>query len=466
MDNMIIHLRKAVTRMRRRMQPQYLIPISFLLAIFAGALLLLLPSATAAGESTDFRTALFTATTSVCVTGLVTVDTFSHWSLLGKIIILVLIQIGGMGVIVILSVVLLMMGRKLSLQGQILLRESFNLETWSGLKAFVKRVCLGVAAVEGIGALLGLPVFVSRYGAVGIWYSVFHSISAFCNAGIDILGPDSLISYAGHPYLLTVTMLLIVLGGLGYVVWFDLLGALKETFARKYTLRQLWSRLEEHTRLVLKVTSALIIGGMLIVLIAEWGNPGTLGALGYGSRFMGALFQSVTFRTAGFAAVPQQELTIPTCVAGYVLMFIGGSPIGTAGGVKTVTMVIVLSNAMSYIRGGQETVLCGRRVSEDLIRKSAAIITVSLVMTALMTALLCAVSAVPLEDSTYEVVSALATVGLSRGLTPSLNAAGQWLIILCMFLGRVGPISMAVFFARPAAEPSGMRHADGRFYAG
>ena len=439
-----------------------IIPISFLAAILVGTLLLLLPFSTAEGETTSLLTALFTATTSVCVTGLVVADTFSHWSLFGHIVILVLIQLGGFGVITVTSMIMLMAKKHFSLADRTLLQDAMNLDTRSGLLGFLRRVVKATFLVEGAGAFLYCFAFIPEFGPVkGIWVSVFTAISAFCNAGIDIIGPDSLIRYNQNPLVMGVTMALIVLGGLGYVVWFDVITKGKANWRPNLFLR----RLGEHTKLVLVLTAVLLAAGTLAVYLAEVGNPGTLGPMKAGDKWMNALFQSVTFRTAGFAAVPQQELTPATCAAGYFLMFIGGSPVGTAGGVKTVTVAIVILNAVSYIRGRRDTVIFRRSVSEELIRKSSAIVAVSISAVILLTILLLLTNPVSFTDCLYESVSALATVGLTRGLTPSLNGIGRILIIIGMFLGRIGPISMALFFTR-AGGGSGISLAEGRFYAG
>ena len=439
-----------------------IIPISFLAAILVGTLLLLLPFSTAKGETTSLLTALFTATTSVCVTGLVVADTFSHWSLFGHIVILVLIQLGGFGVITVTSMIMLMAKKHFSLADRTLLQDAMNLDTRSGLLGFLRRVVKATFLVEGAGAFLYCFAFIPEFGPVkGIWVSVFTAISAFCNAGIDIIGPDSLIRYNQNPLVMGVTMALIVLGGLGYVVWFDVITKGKANRRPNLFVR----RLGEHTKLVLALTAVLLAAGTLAVYLAEGGNPGTLGPMKAGDKWMNALFQSVTFRTAGFAAVPQQELTPATCAAGYFLMFIGGSPVGTAGGVKTVTVAIVILNAVSYIRGRRDTVIFRRSVSEELIRKSSAIVAVSISAVILLTILLLLTNPVSFTDGLYESVSALATVGLTRGLTPSLNGIGRILIIIGMFLGRIGPISMALFFTR-AGGGSGISLAEGRFYAG
>ena len=452
---------------RIRLVPGQIIPISFLLTILIGTLLLMLPVSTASGEQTDFVTALFTATTSVCVTGLVVVDTYIHWSLFGKIIILILIQLGGLGIVTVISMLMLITNKKFSLSNRVLLYDAFNMNTRSGILSFLVAVLKGTFVVEGIGAILYAFSFIPRFGLVkGIWISIFTAISAFCNAGIDIIGPDSLIGYQQDPWVMTVTMILIVLGGLGYVVWFDMITTVKQGRAKHYSVFKIIKRMGEHTRLVFRLTVLFIVLGAVFIFFAENHNTGTIGNMGMGGKILNSVFQSVTFRTAGFASVPQQNLTDISCIVGYVLMFIGGSPVGTAGGVKTVTMFIVILNAVSFIRNRTETVVFQRKISEDMMRKAAAIITVSFFAVVALTLLLLATNDVTMEDGLYEAVSALATVGLTRGLTPSLNTSGRILIVIGMYLGRIGPISMAVFFSKMNPDKNGISFSEGQFYVG
>lgn len=454
-------------RKRNRLKSAQLIPISFLMAIAVGTLLLLLPFSTASGESTDLLTAFFTATTSVCVTGLVVVDTFSYWSLFGKIVILLLIQLGGLGIIAVTSIIMLFMHKKFSLSYSVIIHDSFNLNSMSGLMKFLVKVFKGTFIVEGIGALLYMTALIPQFGAArGIWYSVFNSISAFCNAGIDIIGPDSLISYNSNPIVMITSMLLIIAGGLGYVVWFDVLNGIRSGIKHKFTPVQVYKRLGEHTKLVLSLTLALIAAGAAGVFVLEYSNPLTIGNMSAGDKMLNSIFQSVTFRTAGFASVPQQGLRESTCVLGALWMFIGGSPVGTAGGIKTVTIFVTLLNAISFIRARKEAVIFGRSVSEQLIQKAAAIIMVSFSVTIVLLIMLLATNEVGLADGMFEVVSATATVGLSRALTPALNAAGKLIIIVSMYLGRIGPISMALFFSSEMSEKNNVSYAKGEYFVG
>ena len=448
------------------MKPVQVIPLSFLVLIVLGTILLLLPFSTAAGAHTSLLTAAFTATTSVCVTGLVVVDTYAHWSLFGKIAILILIQLGGLGIITVVSALMLILKKRISLRSRILIHDSFNLNSIRGLLKFLLGVVKGTLLVEGLGALGYMTVFVPRYGWVrGIGQSIFTAVSAFCNAGIDVLGPDSLISWRSNPMILITTIMLIVMGGLGYIVWFDLLTGFRTYRAGKKDSPVPRWRMGEHTRLVLAATLVLIAAGAVWVLICEWNNPATFGNMSVGDKILNAIFQSVTFRTAGFAAVPQKGLTQGTVLLGCVLMFIGGSPVGTAGGVKTIVFIIVIANAVSFIRNSDETVLFKRGVSKDLIRKANAIVTVSFLAILTMLLALSLTDKAPMEDAVYEVVSAVCTVGLSRNLTASLSPGGRIIIMICMYLGRIGPISMALFFGGRDSGKSTIC-AQGRFIVG
>ena len=446
----------------------HIIPLSFLAVILLGSLLLMLPSASAAGERTGYLTALFTATTSVCVTGLVVTDTFSHWSTFGHVVILLLIQAGGLGIITTVSMMMVVMRQKFSLGDRVLLQDALNLSSREGILSFLKKVVLGTLLVEGLGAFFYSFSFVPRYGlSRGIWFSVFHAVSAFCNAGLDIIGSSSLAGYSSDPFVLTVTMILIVMGGLGYVVWFDILTGAREKKRRGYTFRQAFARLSEHTRLVLVLTAFLIISGALFFLAAEWHNPQTMGSMSVPGKVLNSLFESVTLRTAGFSAFPQEGMREVSSLAAYAFMFIGGSPVGTAGGVKTVTVFLVLKGTLSYIRGSRDNTVFKRSVTLELMRKATAVVTVSFIAVCFFTVMLLAVqSSISMEDGLFEVVSALATVGLSRGLTASLNTAAKIIIIICMYLGRIGPISMAIFFTGLKYSGRGIRYADGNFFVG
>ena len=357
---------------KTRLSSVHLIPLSFLAAILIGTILLLFPISSAGGNWTSPVDALFTATTSVCVTGLVVKTTYEYWSLFGQVVILILIQIGGIGVITAVSTLMMLARRRFSLSDRLMLRDALNLEDMSGLLSFLARIIRWTLLVEMTGALLYMLAFVPRFGpARGIWVSVFNAVSAFCNAGIDVLGPDSLAPFSNDPLVLTVTMLLIVMGGLGYVVWQDIIS--KTAFGRErgFSPSQIFRRFSEHTKLVLTLTLILILSGTVIVFAAEFRNPQTLGEMSLPFKLLNSLFESVTFRTAGFATFSQAGLTDVSCLAAYLMMFIGGSPIGTAGGVKTTTFYLAVLGVNAYIRGEGDAQVYKRSVSAEQMRNAA-----------------------------------------------------------------------------------------------
>lgn len=418
-----------------------LILIAFFSLIIIGSLLLWLPISSADGKSVSFTDAFFTSATSVCVTGLVTLPTVSAWSVFGKVVILLLIQIGGLGVITVMAELMILVHRKIGIADRMLIQDSFNLNTTSGIVKFTKKVVFGTLAVESVGALLYMTVFVPDFGIKGVWYSVFNSVSAFCNAGIDIISENSLCGYALNPIINIVTCLLIILGGIGYIVWWDVVRVIKKRTKQKI---KLWSSLTLHSKIALFTTAVLIVTGAVCFYIFEYGNPETMKGLPVGDRILLSLFQSVTTRTAGFATVPQQNLTVSSSVLSLLLMFIGGSPVGTAGGIKTVTFAVLAASAVSVIKNKNDVNMFGRRISISAVRKASAVAAVSFMIAFLSSLLLSCVTNAPALDIFYETVSASATVGLSRNLTSSLNTAGKFIIAFTMYLGRVGPISLAI----------------------
>ncbi len=427
------------TKKRRRfsLSTTHIILLSFLLVILVGSGLLSLPFAAAEGVSVPYVDALFTATTATCVTGLVTVTTATAWSGFGQAVILLLIQIGGLGVITVVSWLMVLMHHKLSLSDNLLLQDAFNVNTLSGLAKFVKNVVAGTFVVEGVGALLYMTVLVPQFGLHGVWMSVFNAVSAFCNAGMDVIGDNSLLDYATHPLMNGITSVLIILGGLGYIVWWDVLRVLRLP-------RRGWRYLTLHSKIVLSATAILLFGGAAVILAAEYHNPATIGEMGLWDKLQCAFFQSVTTRTAGFATIPQEGLTSAGALTSMLLMFVGGSPVGTAGGVKTATVAVLCATAYRTITGRQQIGLFQRSLSANTVRKAVAVVGMSLTVLMVSTLALSMVMDASLTDIAYETVSATATVGLSRGLTPLLDGWGKLIIIATMYFGRIGPISLAI----------------------
>lgn len=419
------------------------IMLSFFFAIMIGSVLLALPISSAAGESVSYIDALFMSTTAICVTGLVTLPTITTWSIFGQVIILILIQIGGLGVVTIISALMITFHQKIGIKDRVLIQDAFNLNTLSGLVKFIKKVIMGTLVIEGVGALLYMIIFIPKFGAKGIWISIFNSVSAFCNAGIDIISENSLCEYTLNPIINIVTCALIILGGIGFVVWWDVIRVLKNI--RKQKLK-CFRNLTLHSKIAIWTTVILIVLGTIAVFVFEYNNPLTIKSYSLLEKIEVSFFQSVTTRTAGFATIPQQNLTNASAITCLLLMFIGGSPVGTAGGAKTVTFAVLIAFMIATIKNKNEVVLFNRDIEKQTLSKAVAVVSMSFIIMFLSTVLLSAVTDADALDIFYESVSATATVGLTRNLTPALNIWGKIIIILTMFLGRIGPISLAIAF--------------------
>ncbi|MBQ4527221.1 MAG: potassium transporter KtrB [Clostridia bacterium] len=427
-------------RIIKRLSTTQIILAGFLMIILIGSVLLSLPLSSANGKAVPYVDALFTSTTATCVTGLVTLPTVSAWSTFGQAVILILIQIGGLGVITVAAGIMMMLGKRIGIDNRILIQDSFNLNSMSGMVKFIKKVIIGTFTVEAIGALLYMTVFVPDFGLKGIWISVFTSVSAFCNAGIDIISENSLCDYALNPVVNITTSFLIITGGLGFVVWWDIARVITNKNRRRFRFLTL------HSKIVLLVTAVLIFGGATLFFVFEYNNPLTIGNCSLAEKIEVSLFQSVTTRTAGFATVAQENLTNASSVLSLLLMFIGGSPAGTAGGIKTVTFLVIFVTALSAVRNKKTVDLYNRQISEKAIKKAVAVFVTSFTVMFVSTLLLCTVSDGAFLDILYETVSATATVGLTRNFTSTLGLLGKLIIILTMYFGRVGPISLAVAF--------------------
>ncbi len=423
------------------------IVLVFLTIILAGAGLLTLPVAAKSREATGFLTALFTATSATCVTGLVLVDTFTHWSGFGQAVILTLIQIGGLGFMTIMSLFFLAAHKKIGLKERLVLAQSMGLEQLNGIVRLVRKVLLGTLLMEGIGALILTLRFAFQmpFGKA-LWWGVFHAVSAFCNAGFDIMGAveagGSLVTYASDPVVNGVIMALIVLGGLGFFVWDDI--------SRNRRFR----KLTVYSRLVLVITGILLLGGAAVIGVLEWNNPATLGDLPVGEKILAALFQSVTVRTAGFYTVPQGALTGASVAVSDVLMFIGGSSGSTAGGAKTVTMGVLLLSVLAAARGRSRVTVFRRTVQSQQISNAVAIVVMMFVLALGSSVVISATNGLDFGPCLYETISAIATVGLTTGITPDLNILSQLILIVLMFFGRVGvmTVSMGFLLSNPAEE--------------
>lgn len=414
------------------------IALGFLAIILVGTLLLMLPVSSADGKAKDFLSSLFTATSATCVTGLVVVDTYAGWSVFGKIILLVLIQVGGLGFMTVGVFVAVLMKRNIGLKERGILQESMNALQIGGIVRLVKKITIGTLLIEGIGALLLSIRFIPRMGWVeGICNGIFHSISAFCNAGFDLMGKEeeysSLVAFSGD-YLVNITvMLLIVIGGIGFLVWDDL--QKKKFRFKEYRL---------HTKMVLTVTVFLILGGALSIYLLE--KDGLMADMGAGESILASLFASVTARTAGFNTIDIGKMSSGSKLVTIVLMFIGGSPGSTAGGVKTTTFAVMLIFVWANLRGSHGSNVFGRRLEEEEIRKASIVVTINLLLAVGAAILLCAFQNLPTEDILLEVFSAIGTVGMSSGITRDLTSVSRVIIILLMYCGRIGSMTFALSF--------------------
>lgn len=436
------------SKKQRQMLPAQVLVLGFALIILMGAIILMLPVSNAAGQVTDPLTALFTATTSVCVTGLVVVPTYSHWSFFGQCVILLLIQTGGLGFMTFATMTVVALGRKISLKDRLLIQESLNQNSMSGLIRLTQKVVLGTILVEGCGAVLLCFRFIPEFGfAKGLYYGIFHSVSAFCNAGLDVIGPDSMVPYVSDPFVNLVLILLIVLGGLGYIVWLDVLGAVRRCKAGKHKLRysfwvSVWKECTLYSRLVLMMTGILIISGALLFWLMEIRNPQTLGGLSFPGSVQAAVFQSVTTRTAGFASIDQGAMMDNSKILSSILMFIGGSSGSTAGGIKTVTAAVLILTIWSYIRGRSDTEIFGRRISASAVRRAVSLFACAFLGILMVSMLISGMDKMPFLDVLFEVASAAGTTGLSTGITAALSPVSQVLVIMLMFVGRLGPLTV------------------------
>jgi len=419
--------------------------LGFVVVILAGAVLLSLPAASADHVSVGFVDALFTSASATCVTGLVAVDTGTHWSVFGQLVIITLIQIGGLGFVSFTAVFSFLMQKRIGLVRRELMQEALGGTQLGGIVRVIKLAVFGTFVIEGLGALLLAVRFVPQYGARGVYYSLFHSISAFCNAGFDLMGAEgvpfsSLTGYVDDFYVCSIIMLLIVVGGLGFFVWEDLID--KKFAFNKYKL---------HTKLVLCFTAFLIF--VPAVLFYFWERGNTMAHLTDTEAAVAALFQSVTCRTAGFNSIDMAALTDQSSVLSIVLMFIGGSPGSTAGGIKTTTMLVSLLAMVSVLLKRPDITVFRRRLSKDVLQQTHSIIFIYGAVSVLGVILLCSVDSCAMKDALFEVVSAVGTVGLTTGITQSLSDISKMMLALFMLFGRVGGLSMMLALTASLKSP-------------
>lgn len=442
---------------KKGLNPAQVLVLGFAAVIFVGGLLLNLPISSIDGQSVGFVNAIFTATSAVCVTGLAVVDTGTHWTLFGKIVIMLLIQIGGLGFMTMATTVSFIMGRKISLRSRLVMQEAFNQSTVAGIVRLTQYVLLVTLTIEGIAALVLMTRFIPLYGwANGIFYGIFHSVSAFCNAGFDLIGGyRNLMPFVTDPIINFTIMALIISGGLGF-------GVITEVMAvRKF------NKLSLHAKVVLSMTAALIIGGFILILLFEYNNPDTLGPLSWPQKMLAALFQSVTPRTAGFNTIDMAKYSISAQLITIILMFIGGSPGSTAGGIKTTTFGLIIAHVVSVIIGKEDTEVFKKRVSTEAINKALALFSVAMFIVLSVTMILSITeTGHSFMDLIFETTSAFATVGLSLSVTPTLSIPGKLIIAFTMFAGRLGPMTLIMALATRQAKKSKYRYPEGKILVG
>lgn len=441
-----------VAKKRRHINATQVIAIVFAMIILLGTLLLMLPAASRSGISCGFRSALFTATSATCVTGLTLYDTWTQWTGFGQTVIICLIQIGGLGFMSIATMVVFLLRRKVGLKQRLVMAQALSLNDMNGVVRLQKWVIIGSFSVEAVGALILTLRFLPEYGfATALKWGVFHSISAFCNAGFDILGcitpGASLIEFNSDPVVLLTISALIVIGGLGFLVWEEVV-----------TVRR-FKKMSVYTRLVLMMTFVLLVLGTVCFAVLEWNNPDTIGNLSLGQKLLNSFFQSVTTRTAGFAAVDQAALTEAGKGVTIALMLVGGSSGSTAGGVKTVTMMVLLLFIWARARGKSTVCVFRRSIATNHVMNAMTIVAIMTGLAVFGGIFISATSPVGFTDGLYESVSALATVGLTADATPNLSVAAQFLMIVYMYFGRVGVLTISLGFLMGSEAEERFRYA-------
>ena len=407
-----------------------IIIFGFLGLILVGTILLMLPISARGGHGATIEEALFTSTSAVCVTGLVVRDTAEYWSGFGQAVILVLIQIGGLGIVTVAAFIAMISGRKISLMQRGILQDSLSAHQIGGIVKMTRFIFLTALIAEAAGALFMMPVFCRQYGASGVWMSVFHSVSAFCNAGFDVMGSktgafSSLTSRASDPWIVIPVCLLIIIGGIGFLTWDDI--AVNRFHFHRYRMQ---------SKAVLVTTGILILVPLVLLFVFEYS--------GYSlkDRVLLSLFQAVTPRTAGFNTASLENLSGRGRMLMIVLMLIGGSPGSTAGGMKTTTVIVLIANAFSVFRRKKSVQLFGRRIEDNTVRSAATLLMMYLTLPVIGAAVISTVEKIPLGTCLFETVSAIGTVGLSLGITPALSLTSHLILILLMFLGRAGGLTL------------------------
>jgi trk system potassium uptake protein TrkH len=427
---------------RRNMSPFKILAIGFLTVILTGAILLTLPISTQSGEVTNFLDSIFTATSAVCVTGLVVQDTGTYWSTFGQGVILTLIEIGGLGFMAMSTFFAMVLGKRISLRERLVMQEAYNTFSLQGIINHVRYMLLFTVSVQLFAALILMTQFIPVYGVgTGIYYGIFHAISAFNNAGFDLLGGFTSITVFNENKIILITLAIVInIGGLGYLV-------LREIISGVRAKRKL-KNFSLHAKVVLTISGILLTVGTIAMLIFEWNNPATIEHMTFGNKLTNAFFSAVTPRTAGFNSISNSDMSPAGKLLTMGYMFVGGSPGSTAGGVKTTTLGIVIFTLISVLKGRQDAEVYKRRISQSVVFKAMAIfmLGITIVIIGVMILSITEIGA-SFETILYEVISAFGTVGLSQGLTPTLSSVGKVTIAIIMYLGRVGPLTVMLALA-------------------
>lgn len=441
---------------KNKMEGVRTLAIGFFVVIFIGGLILSTPICSVSGNSTNLLDSLFTSTSAVCVTGLVTVDTGTHWNTVGQVIIMTLIEIGGLGFMSITTFVAVLLGRKITLRDRLIVKESMNTFTLQGLVKMVRRVIIFTISVQLAGAAILSTQFIPIHGVKkGIFFSIFHSVSAFCNAGFDLNGGfSSLTGYTGNRIILLTLSLLIVIGGLGFSVILELL------------MHKKHRKISVHTKLVLVITSVLIVGGAIIMFLVEHNNPDTLGNMNFIDKTVNSLFASITPRTAGFNSIATDKMTEAGNFLTIILMFIGGSPGSTAGGLKTTTIGLIFITAISIIKGREDAEAFGRSFSKEVVYKAFVLLMIGVSIVMFVTMVLTVTEqGESFLSLLYESASAFGTAGLTMGVTQRLSLVGKLIIMISMYLGRVGPLTVVLALTRKTKKV-GYKYPEGKILIG
>ena len=426
-------------RKKTKLTPMRILALGFAMVILTGTFLLMLPISSANGKVTSFFDCLFIATSSTCVTGLVTLDTGTHWNYFGKTVIMILIEVGGLGFMSFATLFALLLGKKITMQQRLVMQESLNSFKLQGLVKMARYVLIFTFTVQTVAAIILSTQFIPQFGlGKGIYYSIFHSISGFCNAGIDLFGNfSSVTSYHDNPVVIITLGSLIIIGGLGFYVW-------QEIYTNKG-----FRKLSLNTKVVLLVTAILIVGGTILMYLFEMNNPGTIKNMSLRGQILSSWFAAVTPRTAGFNSISTADMSPGGRFLTIILMFIGGSPGSTAGGIKTTTVGILFFTVVSVVKGREDTEIFKKRIPRDIVTRAIAITFIAISLVTVVTMILCITEkGTSLEYIIYETVSAFGTVGLTLGLTPHLSDIGKVVLAFTMYCGRVGPLTFAIALAK------------------